>query len=51
VELRTARLSVALLHRLGFEHHLGCTAEQDKSGKNLASCRMRLDREAMITPH
>jgi RimJ/RimL family protein N-acetyltransferase len=37
--------SVALLQRLGFEEHRHYTAGQDASGKHLASCRMRLDRD------
>jgi len=36
--------SVALLQRLGFEEYRHYTAEQDASGMNLASCRMRLSR-------
>jgi RimJ/RimL family protein N-acetyltransferase len=39
--------SVTLLQRLGFEEYRHYTAEQDASGKNLASCRMRLDRDVM----
>jgi RimJ/RimL family protein N-acetyltransferase len=39
--------SLELLRRLGFEEHLHYTAEQDASGKHLASCRMRLDRDMM----
>ena len=39
--------SVTLLQRLGFEEYRHYTAEQDTSGKNLASCRMRLDRDVM----
>ena len=39
--------SVTLLKQLGFEEHGHYTAEQDASGKNLASCRMRLDRDVM----
>jgi len=39
--------SVAPLQRLGFEEHRHYTAEQDASGKHLASCRMRLDRDLM----
>ncbi len=38
--------SLALLRRLGFTDHLYYPAEQDESGKNLASCRLRLDRAA-----
>ncbi len=37
--------SVALLERLGFEEYRHYAAEQDASGKHLASCRMRLDRD------
>ena len=39
--------SVTLLQRLGFEEYRHYTAEQDTSGKNLALCRMRLDRDVM----
>ena len=37
--------SVALLQRLGFQEYRHYTAEQDASGKQLVSCRMRLDRD------
>jgi ribosomal-protein-alanine N-acetyltransferase len=39
--------SVALLQRLGFKEYRHYTAEQDASGKHLASCRMRLGRDVI----